>query len=445
MLSMFFYTFYNVVDAFWVGRLSSDAIAAVSISQLTLWIMVAVSLGMTVGSGVIMSMHIGAKNIKAAGKVLGQSFVLALIAALIFTTLSLLFRTQFLIASGATGNIFPLAMDYFTIVASGSVLLFLLVTIMFAFNSQGDTLTLTKLFALSTAINLILDPILIFGWFGAPTLGVAGAGYATLISQFVFVAIALYVLSRGNMMIRLRFSNLSFELESVKKVLAIGAPASLTQIVPPLGLVILISIVSSNFLEPGAVAFSIAFRIEFFAFLPALGFGVGSIAMIGQNLGAGRIDRARESFRTAIVYSFAIATAFGVIAIILSNQIIGIFATGQLVNDYTSQYIWSVALTYGFLSMMMVEASAFQGIGRSWPGFWIFLLKFFVIAIPISYVLASVLRFPIISVWIAILLGNLIASGVGYLWVRKAFAKLTPPEVPVEKSVSISKNLENES
>src|SRR3989338_529580 len=117
MLSVFFYTLYNLVDAYWVGKLSAEAIAAVSISQITLFITIALGFGVTVGSGVIMSMHIGAKNVKEAERVLGQSFVLAAILGVTFTILSLIFRNELLVASGAAGLIFEPAKEYFTIIA----------------------------------------------------------------------------------------------------------------------------------------------------------------------------------------------------------------------------------------------------------------------------------------------------------------------------------------
>ena len=256
MLSIFFYTLYNLVDAFWVSKLSAEAIAAVSISQITLFIMIALGFGITVGSGVIMSMHIGAKDIKGAERVLGQSFVLAAVAGVFFTIISLLFRTQLLVLSGASGAIFDPALEYFSITAAGSTLFFLLITIMFSFNAQGDTFTLTKLFAVSTLVNTILDPIMIFGWVGFPAMGIAGAAIATLISQALFIVIALRSLSSPKRMVRFHFDNLSFQWESVKKVLNIGIPAALTQVVFPLGLAGLTFITSLGFQEAGAVEFS---------------------------------------------------------------------------------------------------------------------------------------------------------------------------------------------
>lgn len=419
MLSVFFYTLYNIVDAYWVSKLSPESIAAVSISQITLFLMISLGFGITAGSGVIMSMDIGAKNKAAAERVLGQSFVLTSIIAVFFTIISLLFKEQLVQLAGAAGTIYQPALEYFTITSAGSILFFTLITIMFAFNAQGDTFTLTKLFALSTLVNLVMDPILIFGWYGAPALGISGAAYSTLISQFVFICIAIRSLSSPKRTIQFHVANLSFQWASVKRVLKIGIPAALTQVVNPIGTAMLTVICSKAFLEPGTVAFSLGFRIEFFAYLPAIGFGFGAMAMMGQNIGAGKLDRAKQILRMALLYAVIIAGALGILAAIFAHQIIDAFTTDPVVTQYTAQYFHTVALSYGFLAAMMVEASAFQAVGKSWPGFWISFLRFIGISTPISYVGALVLGYPIVVVWIALILGNIIASLVGYIWIWK--------------------------
>ena len=192
-------------------------------------------------------------------------------------------------------------------------------TIVFAYNAQGDTFTPTKLFAVSTLVNVILDPAMIFGWWGMPAFGIAGAAYATLISQAIFIGIALYMLTQPQRQIRFTFRNLTLRLDSVKKVLAIGIPASLTQVINPLGLAALMYITAHSFMEAGTIAFSIGFRIEFFAFLPAIGFGFGAMALIGQNIGAGKIARARETFYLALAYGAGGSLAVGLTALIFSD------------------------------------------------------------------------------------------------------------------------------
>lgn len=429
MLSFFFHTLYNLVDAYWVSKLSADAIAAVSISQITLFLMMSLGFGVTVGSGVLMAMELGAKRVKAAEKILGQSFVLMMILGLFFTVLSLIFRNQLLAFSGAAGSIFQPALDYFTVTSAGSALFFVMIAIMFAFNSQGDTFTLTKLFAFSTLINLLLDPALIFGWGVFPELGISGAAFATLFSQLVFIIIALISLSSPKRAVQFHFNNLGFHLASVKEVMKIGFPAALTQILNPIGLAALTSMAAARYLEPGAVAFSLGFRIEFFAYLPAIGYGFAAMAMIGQSIGAHDLTRAKNILKKAMVYGPGIALVMGLMIFIFAPQIIALFTQEPVVVDYTLKYYRAVTLSYFFLALMMIEANAFQAIGRSWPGFWLTLFRLMVITLPFGYLFSFALNTSIMGIWAAIIIGNIIASLLGYFWVWRVFNGFTFKEV----------------
>lgn len=431
MLSVFFYTLYNIVDAFWVSKISDEAIAAVSISQIVLFSMVALSMGLAIGSGVIMAMNIGAGNKKEAERVLGQSFVLAGIAAIFFTIFALIFRNQLLVLSGASGAIFDPALEYFTITAAGAIFFFLLMSIIFAFNSQGDTITLTKLLVVSVLVNVILDPILIFGLFGFPELGISGAAIATLISQFIFIVIGIRSLSNPKRNIQFHFHNLTLKWKSVKKVFKIGIPASLTQVLGPLGQAALLFILAFGFMEEGAIAYSIGFRIEFFAYLPAIGFGFAAVALIGQNIGAGNLNRARESFSAALKYSFIAAASIGIVSMLIASFFVSIFTKDPVVTSYTISYIIIVGLSFGFLAATMVEANAFQAIGKSWPGFWIIVLRILVITIPLSIIFTQGLNLPIMFIWISMLIGNVVAAIVGYFWIKKAMANLDLKKAPV--------------
>ncbi|MBI3331425.1 MATE family efflux transporter, partial [Candidatus Peregrinibacteria bacterium] len=351
-----------------------------------------------------------------------RQVLLTAILGVFFTALALIFREPLLIISGASGEIFDPALVYFTITAGGSILFFILITIMFAFNAQGDTFTLTKLFAVSTFVNGVLDPIMIFGW-GIPAMGIAGAAYATLISQAVFIVIALYSLSRPQRHIQFHFKNLSFRWESVKRVLRIGVPAAMSQVINPVGIALLTYISFKAFAEAGVIAFSLGFRIEFFAYLPAVGYGFSAMAMIGQSMGAENLPRAREVLRLAMYYGCGIAFALGIIAAILARPIIAVFTEDPEVMGYGILYMRTVSLSYIFLAAMMVEASAFQALGRSWPGFWIFLLRFGVISIPLSYLLTMVLDFSMLGIWLALVAGNVISAVVGYFWIWSSMKK----------------------
>lgn len=427
MLSIFFYTLYNIVDTIWVGRLSAEAIAAVSISQIALFVMVSLGMGITVGSGVVIAMKIGAKDQKGAEQVLGQSFVLAALFGFFFTLMSLLFVDTILNAAGAVGEVFPLAKDYFLIVSGGSVLMFLLMTIVFAFNAQGDSFTPTKLFAISTLLNVVLDPILIFGYGPIPSLGVVGAAVATLISQALFICLALRILGRETQMIPFRFRRLSMEWSSVREVFRIGLPASLSQVIQPIGLATLMYLAAQSFGEIGTVAFSIAFRVEFFAYLPAIGFGFGSMAIIAQNVGAQNIERAKDAYTLALVYGAGAACVLGLLGVIFSKYVIHIFTSDPVIVSDVQMYLVVVGLSYAFLATSLIVTTVFQAVGRSWFGFWITLFRYMVLTVPVAIVLIHVFD-SMNVVWSALAIGNVLSALVGVWWVRRYFKRITSPQ-----------------
>ncbi len=422
MLSIFFQTLYQLVDAFWVSRVSDSAIAAVTVSQITLFVMISLTIGITVGSGVVMAMSIGRRDIPEAERVMGQSFVLNFIAAVVFTTISLSLRSKLLTLTGATGEILPLAVDYFTIVAGGSVLMFIFFAVIFGFNSQGDNRTVTWLFAISATINAVLDPLLIFGGLGIPAFGVRGAAFATIISQILLVTAGVTLLHQRDMMVKFRFRNLVFRLHSVRQVLSIGFPAALTNLLSPAGLAALNALVALAFLEAGVVGLSIGFRIEFFSFLPAIGFGVAAMAMIGQNIGGGRPDRARTSYHTALLFAFCIGTAVGLGAVLARGAIVGVFTDDPVVTRYTSSYLAMIPFTYGIVAALFVVVSSFQGLGKSWRGFAVSAMR--VVILVGGTVLVIRVDAPggsITGVWWMIVAANLGAFTFGYFLLRRTF------------------------
>jgi putative MATE family efflux protein len=369
-----------------------------------------------------MAMSIGRDDIAEAEHILGQSFVLSAVAGAVFTAVSLLFRRQLLELSGAAGDILPLALDYFTIISWGSMLLFLLIAVFFAFSSQGDNKTVTLLFVVSTAVNTVLDPVLIFGWAGMPAMGVSGAAIATLFSQFIILVAALVLLRKADMMVPFKFSRMGFRWQAVKRVLTIGFPAALTNVVGPFSLAALTAIISARFLEAGAISFSIGFRVEFFAYLPAVGFGVAALAILGQNSGARRFDRVRAAYRGTLLLGFGAATLIGLITVLFRDRVIGMFTTDRQIADYARAYFITVPFSYGLFAAVFVEIFSLQGVGRSWSGFLLALARV-AIAVPAAYVLLQLLRLPLYTAWAAIVAANAAMAAVGLRVVRVNLAK----------------------
>jgi len=197
----------------------------------------------------------------------------------------------------------------------------------------------------------------------------------------------------------------------MKKAISMGALAALT------------AIISARFHEAGAISFSIGFRAEFFAYLPAVGFGVAALALLGQNAGARRFDRVRSAYRSSLLLAFGAATLLGVLAALFRNPIIGIFTVDPLVAGYSRAYFLTVPFSYGLFAMIFVEILSLQGVGRSWTGFLVSLARI-CIAIPAAYMFLHVLRLPLITAWLAIVGANALMAIAGWRWVRSSLRGL---------------------
>ena len=425
MLSLFFQTLYQLVDAFWVSRISEDALAAVTVSQVTLFVMTSLTLGITVGSGVLLAVCVGRDDIRAAERVLGQSFVLNLLAALLFTALALWLRRDLLVLSGATGNILPLALEYFTLLAVGAVLTFLFFAVIFGFNAQGDNTTLAWLYACSTVLNAILDPVLIFGYLGLPALGIRGAAVATIISQALLLAAGVMLLKVLPLPVRFRFQNLVVNPAAALKVLAIGFPAALANLLNPLRLAVLNILVAWWFLEAGVAGVAVGYRIEFFAFLPALGYAVAVLALVGQNLGAGKLERVGRSWRTAMVAAFATGTLLGVAAALARGLVVAVFSDDPGVAAYARSYLATVPLTFGVVGATVVAVSALQVMGSPWPGLAVAAARVALMAAAMLLAGGGLAGQPSpVALWVAIVTANVATCAGAYLVLRRAYGKL---------------------
>lgn len=417
MLSIFFYSLYNIVDTYWVWRISADAIAAVWISQIAIYMMLALSMGISIWSSVLVSMNLWSKNFKEAQRVLGQSFILAAIIGLFFTIVALVFQDPLLKYSWAYWDILPLAKQYYVIYATGSILTFILINITFAFNSEGDTFTLTKIFAFTTILNIILDPIFIFWKFGFPALWLEWAAWATILCQTVFIALAMRILASPERWLYFSFKNISVKWESVKKVCNIGIPASLTQVINPVWIAFITYMIGMKYFEPGATAFNLVFRLEFFAYLPAIGFWMALLSMIWQNVWAGNMQRANEIYKKWLTLWFVSSIVLGVLFIIWGKYIIWAFTQDPVVIQYSVKYLMIVAGTYGFLAVWLMSAQVFQAMWKSWPGFWLGVIKYILFMFPMIYICITFTDLSIYYIWWIVWLSNILIATVAYFWV----------------------------
>lgn len=416
MVAMLFHIGFNVVDTIFLARVSTEALAAISITFPVIFFTIAIGGGIGIGTTSLISRLLGAgkkgeaQNAALHGLLL-SFFVTMMITALGLTTSQPLFR--FL---GAEGRILDLSMEYTRIIFGGSVFLFLAFMTNSILRGEGDMKTPMKVMIVSSLVNVILDPIMIFGLFGFPRLEVAGAAIATVAARMIASAYSVwYVFFSKKTSLQIRISAFRYRAKLFFDILHVGIPASLSQSINSLGLFFLLKIVS--YFGPSAIAtYGIVSKLDAVAILPVLGVSSAVITIVGFNVGAGLYDRAARAVSISCAASFLFMESIGLILFLFPDFWIGLFTPDQEIIRIGAAYLKIVAFSYGIMGIGIIIASAFQGAGKGSPSIIISVLRLFVLNIPLSYLLAITIGLGLTGIWWGIVISSIIAAAAAAAW-----------------------------
>ena len=310
MLSNLFQTIYNLVDILWLGRLGKVAIAAPTLVWPLVFLMISIGAGVTIAGTALVAQYTGARRHEEANHAAGQVFAFTGILAVTLGIAGVFIARPLMVAMGAGPDLLPAATSYLRIIYGGIPAMFGMFIVTSLLNGVGDTITPMKLMGVSVVLNIIFDPLFIFGWGPFPAWGVTGAAVATVISRGLIALYGLYLLFSGKVGIHLQLHHLRLEWATVKHILVIGVPASLGQSGTALGFSIMTGILA-RFGTAVVSAFGIGNRIISIAIMPAMGLGQATATMVGQNLGAEEKGRAERSAWMGIGISTAFRQAAG--------------------------------------------------------------------------------------------------------------------------------------
>ncbi len=411
----------GLVDAYFIGQLGYAQLAAVSYAFPVWFVAAGIVMGLGTGTSSVLSRFIGAGDTKSVKQIATHSMILAVLAGVVVTALGLLSIETLFGLLGANEETMPFVKSYMTIYYWGSLFL----GIPFIGNSilraNGDAKTPSLLVAFSAIVNAVLDPILIFGWFGFPEMGVAGAALASVISTVAFLLASLWVLIfRDNLLTSIGHS-LSSMISSWKQVLHVGLPAIASNLIAPVSSALVTALVST-YGQEAVAAYGLAGRIEALVIVLLMALGGATAPYVGQNYGAKKFDRLVDGFK----FSARFALFYSIFCIFLlyfiSSTILGIFTDNEDVIRLAMLQLMICPWGYGFLGIASICNGSFNAFARPLPAMTISISRTLVIYVPLAYLLAYYFGFQ--GIHIAQVLANIFAGCVAIVWYRKVFKEV---------------------
>jgi putative MATE family efflux protein len=364
VLAMGLQTGFNIIDTFFVGMLGSEQLAAVSVTFPVVFIFIAMAVGLSVGTTALVSQAIGAGKDKEASNVAEHSLLIAVAVGIIVAAGGILFSPPLFEFMGVHGEVLGMTTSYANLIFIGFVFMFLGFLSQGIIQAGGDTVTPTKNLATSAIVNIILDPIFIFGLGPVPAMGLVGAGAATVIARSIGAFLNIFHLLAGRAAVKIEPKCFRFSAGIFTRIFMIGWPSSVSHSINSVGMILLMSLVGL-FGTAALAAFGVGIRLESLAIMPVVGLGNAVIPFIGQNLGAGKMDRVR---RCVALTSYAVLGFMGLFSLLwyfVPDVLFSPFSTDPEVLAIGADYFRIISLAYVFLGMDFIIGSAFQAAGRT--------------------------------------------------------------------------------
>ena len=407
---------FNIVDMIFVGRLGAEAIAAVGVSGNLIRLIGVFSLGISTGAGIIVAQMLGARNLVQAERVAMQSIFLAIIFSVAVTFIGYPLAEYGLLAVRMVDpEVLRLGTTYIRIILVGISTMFVSMTLGSIFRAGGDTLTPMAVLIFSTVINIVLDPLLIFGLWGFPKLGVAGSAYATLIGRGAGVLVLLYLCWRGRGPVSLRGVRYGVRFTEMLDILRLGVYSSMQGFwrhISRLGFLWVIG----PYGPIAVAAYTICMRLRILVMNPGFGIANAVAPLVGQNVGANRIDRAERSARYANVLGTAIMAGIGAVFFLFPQTFIRIFTAEAEILEIGAVYLRFLAPTFGFIAFSLILGRALNGAGDTFSPMVITLAAQVGVGLGLVVLLSHFMALN--GVWLGIALSNVVQGVSMWGWYR---------------------------
>jgi putative MATE family efflux protein len=418
-------TGYQLTDAFWVGRLGAAAVAAVSVSFPVTFLVVALGSGLAMAGATLSAQYMGAGRQDMVDHVAAQTMVMVAISSIVLGGIGYALTPFLLRLLGVAPDVYDGALGFMRVSFIG--IIFVFVYAMFQALMRGVGQTRIPLFiVLGTVIlNFLLDPLFIFGWGPVPALGVMGAALATLITQALAAALGILIFLHGRHGITLRWAALVPDAPYIKRAFFLGLPGSVELSTRGLGLMIMSFLVAS-FGTLTIAAYGVGSNVLQVVTIPAMGLSMAISTLVGQNMGAGNIERADRVAKLGAFFGFVVLTAAGLIAYGFAPEIVAFFIPEDpAVIDAGAHFIRIMCLAWGGMGIQLCIVSAFRASGNMLIAMVIALVSQWMFQFPLAYVLSKHTTLAAGGLWWSFPVTNVAVAIVSIAWFARGSWKET--------------------
>ena len=418
MLGLFVNSIYILVDTYFVGSIlgkdGTDAISALGYVMPFYFIIMGITFGIAGGTTAVIAQYIGKNDHHNTSQTAMNSLMIAVLLSIVNIIFTYLFGYNVIEFQGADPNVLRLALEYFYVMAYGSIFLIFGIFIRGILIGEGEAIIPMIALGIGTILNIILDPFFITQY------GISGAAYATMISHIVVIFIFLYfIFFKKITYSNLNFSNFSFNLKIWKKIFKLGIPSSVSMLIMSCGLFIMNTILVKDYHVAG---YNLANRIENFATLALISLSTSQVTIIGMFYGAKQYHLIKPMIRYTTMWAMIIGGFFSIISLSFIDQIAPLFFTSLdpqsvLAIESTKKYYLVMAFAYPFIGLTMVSSRALQAINIAWPMMLITFLRVIILQCSLTYFFIVILDYTddVIWAWYAIAVSCVIAGLIAYL------------------------------
>ena len=359
-----FQTLYNIVDTFYSGLISPEALSALSKSFPIYFIIVATSIGVTVGGTSLIGNSIGEKNEKNASYYFTHIIIYGLLISVFITFIGLYFSEKVFNLMGSTQEITNLGLQYTNIMFYGSFLFFLVVSLNSLLHAEGDTKTYRNVLILSFLLNIILNPILIFGFLFIPAMGMMGIGLSTIIAQLIAFLIILFKVLQNSRVKKITIEYFNVKFIYLKNIFFQSMPISIAICGYAVAATFIFTYVGQTS-ELAVAGYGAATRIEQVVLLPILGINTAIISIIAQNFGANNFDRVKETYFVSIKYGLILMVFSGILVYLTADIVPRFFSSNEVVLEYGRRYLKIAAFILPAYPIFFLSNGFFMGLKKS--------------------------------------------------------------------------------